>query len=87
MWHCQSILMQQLNCDKSSLNARFLSSYFPRGLFPSHPSRPPFTPPLSAAEARAFPSFSYEELKRMVFTHAALSEALRLYPSVPADFK
>eukprot|EP01018_Ginkgo_biloba_P025144 Gb_00170 [translate_table: standard] len=31
--------------------------------------------------------FSVEELKQMDYLHAALSEALRLYPSVPIDFK
>ncbi|XP_068664622.1 cytochrome P450 86B1-like [Aristolochia californica] len=33
------------------------------------------------------PVFSIEELKKMVYIQAALSEALRLYPSVPIDFK
>eukprot|EP00850_Spirogloea_muscicola_P008210 SM000043S15838 [mRNA] locus=s43:454314:457422:- [translate_table: standard] len=32
-------------------------------------------------------TFSFEELKSMNYLHAALSEALRLYPSVPADTK
>ncbi|EHA8590292.1 Cytochrome P450 86B1 [Cocos nucifera] len=31
--------------------------------------------------------FTVEELKRMEYLHAALSESLRLYPSVPLDFK
>ncbi|KAG9446463.1 hypothetical protein H6P81_012591 [Aristolochia fimbriata] len=33
------------------------------------------------------PVFSIEELKKMVYLQAALSESLRLYPSVPIDFK
>ncbi|XP_010250974.1 PREDICTED: cytochrome P450 86B1-like [Nelumbo nucifera] len=31
--------------------------------------------------------FSIDELKKMVYLQAALSESLRLYPSVPMDFK
>ena len=31
--------------------------------------------------------FQPEEVKRMEYLHAALSEALRLYPSVPVDHK
>lgn len=31
--------------------------------------------------------FTVEELKKMVYLQAALSESLRLYPSVPTDFK
>eukprot|EP00897_Mesotaenium_endlicherianum_P007200 jgi/Mesen1/6508/ME000332S05510 len=32
-------------------------------------------------------TFSFEELRSMTYLHAALSETLRLYPSVPADTK
>ncbi|CAI5525690.1 unnamed protein product [Closterium sp. Naga37s-1] len=32
-------------------------------------------------------TFTYDELRSMTYTHAALNEALRLYPSVPADTK
>ncbi|PNX71834.1 cytochrome p450 94a1-like protein [Trifolium pratense] len=32
-------------------------------------------------------SFDYNEVKEMVYTHAALSESMRLYPPVPMDSK
>ncbi|XP_050911405.1 cytochrome P450 94A1 [Lathyrus oleraceus] len=32
-------------------------------------------------------SFGYEELKKMQYLHAAISEAMRLYPPVPVDTK
>ncbi|CAI5480258.1 unnamed protein product [Closterium sp. Yama58-4] len=36
---------------------------------------------------KSFGAFTYEELKQMKYVHAAIAESLRLYPSVPADFK
>ncbi|GJP37025.1 hypothetical protein CLOM_g21483 [Closterium sp. NIES-68] len=39
------------------------------------------------AEGDQRETFSYDELRSMTYTHAALNEALRLYPSVPADTK
>ncbi|KAL5232091.1 hypothetical protein ABZP36_030867 [Zizania latifolia] len=44
-------------------------------------------PPASSAEAEEELVFHPEEVKRMDYLHAALSEALRLYPSVPVDHK
>ncbi|KAL5225510.1 hypothetical protein ABZP36_012149 [Zizania latifolia] len=43
--------------------------------------------PASGAEAEEEFVFHPEEVKRMHYLHAALSEALRLYPSVPVDHK
>ncbi|XP_021750576.1 cytochrome P450 86B1-like [Chenopodium quinoa] len=39
------------------------------------------------AGARGLISFNPEEIKKMDYLHAAISEALRLYPSVPVDHK
>ncbi|TVU30300.1 hypothetical protein EJB05_21914, partial [Eragrostis curvula] len=43
--------------------------------------------PANAGEVEEELVFHPEEVKRMEYLHAALSEALRLYPSVPVDHK
>ncbi|KAL6883754.1 hypothetical protein ACP4OV_011168 [Aristida adscensionis] len=43
--------------------------------------------PATAGEVEEELVFQPEEVKRMEYLHAALSEALRLYPSVPVDHK
>eukprot|EP00850_Spirogloea_muscicola_P013291 SM000089S23847 [mRNA] locus=s89:289424:292536:- [translate_table: standard] len=47
----------------------------------------PEVAPQSALKTLEDETFSFEELKSMNYLHAAISEALRLYPSVPADTK
>ncbi|KAH7291711.1 hypothetical protein KP509_29G029800 [Ceratopteris richardii] len=41
----------------------------------------------SAGNTKKIGTFTYEEVKRMNYLHAVLSEALRLYPPVPSDCK
>lgn len=41
----------------------------------------------SQSNASAVRSFSFDELKRMNYLHAALSESMRLYPPAPSDCK
>jgi len=42
--------------------------------------------PAVGAEEEGSP-FSFEELKGLTYTQAAINETLRLYPSVPLDLK
>lgn len=58
-----------------------------KGILKARERRPPHATDSNNATAAKAESFSYDELRKMDYLQAALSESMRLYPPAPSDCK